>query len=258
MDRLCEHCCNTFSGMPHLISKRRFCGRKCWFAWRIGPNNAQTKRITIACNACSKVFEKTPSKLGQLNYCSRACAQTQHGHKVSAEKHGRWRGGRFDARGSRWRAARQTVLERQGFKCFSCGMSNEIHERQYKNGLHVHHRMPFRLAFDNSSDNLVAVCVKCHGVEERLTRRSLMPADIATMKLNTEYARALGLDKDDFTRMYDTCPQCCNRKAKRATLCRTCRTQIRITNILPKFFCPKCGHSKVPRAVMCWSCHIKP
>ena len=229
--------------------------RSCWFAWHRGPNNAQTTRIQISCSACGSSFEKNPARIGGVNYCSRKCASAAHRAKISGNKHPNWRGGSVASKGSSWRLIRQNVLDRQGGKCADCGMSNESHKAKYRSGLHVHHRTPYRLSLDNSPENLVAVCIPCHGKEESKTNKALRAKDFETMRERSDRDRALGFHSDDDGRQYDQCPTCNGRKAKQATLCRSCRAAEKF-KASKHLRCPKCGGRKGPESKQCWNCRI--
>lgn len=70
--------------------------------------------------------------------------------------------------GPDWRNVRTRVLERDGYVCQGCGMSNEEHLESdlIGGGLHIHHKKKFT-RFDtyeaaNRLDNLISLCAKCH------------------------------------------------------------------------------------------------
>lgn len=52
---------------------------------------------------------------------------------------------------------RERILERDEYSCFIC---------EQDHGLEVHHILPRGLGGDNSDDNLVALCIKCHRAVE--------------------------------------------------------------------------------------------
>lgn len=232
--------------------RTRFCSRQCYFSAKIIAEAA--KRIRLACVFCNIAFTKAPKRVGAMNYCSNACSRADHGRKITGKNHPNWRGGSLNSRGPSWKTCRHEVLERQGFHCFDCQMTDSDHRLRYKVGLHVHHKSPYRLTLTNSTDNLVAVCIPCHGREESATRRQLSPQDFETMQRATRNARKTGLDRDDYARAYNMC-NCGHRKAKRALLCRRCRnaatfqasTHIRCI----------CGGRKSFKALACWTCHLK-
>lgn len=52
-----------------------------------------------------------------------------------------------------WDVIRKRVYQRDGYRCVMCGK---------KGKLHAHHIVPVRISKDNSMNNLVSVCNKCH------------------------------------------------------------------------------------------------
>lgn len=52
-----------------------------------------------------------------------------------------------------WDNIRKMVYARDGYRCAMCGK---------KGKLHAHHIVPVKISHDNSLNNLVAVCEKCH------------------------------------------------------------------------------------------------
>lgn len=61
--------------------------------------------------------------------------------------------------GAAWERIRNSIRERDRNQCNYCGESEKK--------LHVHHLVPFRVSHDNSAENLVLACVKCHRREEK-------------------------------------------------------------------------------------------
>lgn len=58
-----------------------------------------------------------------------------------------------DYRGHRWTEIRTRIIERDKNKCRLCGE---------KQRLQVHHIVPWRQTKDNSSSNLITLCISCH------------------------------------------------------------------------------------------------
>ncbi|PSP38494.1 hypothetical protein BRC71_07490 [Halobacteriales archaeon QH_7_65_31] len=90
--------------------------------------------------------------------------------------HHRWKGGYEPYYGENWHKVRRDVLERDDYRCQSCGCTNDEHERSHGSGLDVHHKRPFR-TFDepenaNTMDNLVSLCRSCHNKIEDSEQRS--------------------------------------------------------------------------------------
>ena len=59
--------------------------------------------------------------------------------------------------GDDWEEIRKLVYERDGWICQKC--------KKHK-PLDVHHKIPFRINFDNSLNNLISLCRSCHTKEE--------------------------------------------------------------------------------------------
>jgi 5-methylcytosine-specific restriction endonuclease McrA len=75
--------------------------------------------------------------------------------------------------GSDWPEQRLPALERDGWECQDCGMTDEEHRKRDSGGLHVHHETPLREFEDseaaNRLENLVTLCRACHSDRERET-----------------------------------------------------------------------------------------
>lgn len=72
-----------------------------------------------------------------------------------------------------WDDARDLVLERDGFECVRCGVSQQQHYADHDSELHIHHIIKRRV-FDeptkaNAAENLVTLCQPCHMTVEGLT-----------------------------------------------------------------------------------------
>jgi 5-methylcytosine-specific restriction endonuclease McrA len=69
--------------------------------------------------------------------------------------------------GSEWPTQREKALERDGYKCNICSMTNETHRERFGGkSLHVHHKIPF-VEFEDPEEanrltNLKTLCVACH------------------------------------------------------------------------------------------------
>lgn len=78
-----------------------------------------------------------------------------------AKEHARWK--RYSGR---WEENRAEALERAGFECQSCGMTQEQHSEEYGFELHVHHVRPVGEYEDyddaHNMENLAALCLDCH------------------------------------------------------------------------------------------------
>jgi len=62
----------------------------------------------------------------------------------------------------KFKEQRERVLERDGYECRFCGVSDGEHRQENGNGLHVHHLVPRGANGGNEVDNLISVCASCH------------------------------------------------------------------------------------------------
>ena len=68
-----------------------------------------------------------------------------------------WKGGKITYRGVGWRGIIVQVKRRDGYKCTRCGTTKR---------LQVHHKIPYRETHDNSLENLITLCARCHAIVE--------------------------------------------------------------------------------------------
>lgn len=61
------------------------------------------------------------------------------------------------------------VMERAGWKCEGCGMTNDEHIRQYGRNLTIDHidgQGRYADIPNNTMENLQVLCLKCHGAKD--------------------------------------------------------------------------------------------
>lgn len=82
--------------------------------------------------------------------------------RLRGEKHPGWKGGisKYRYRGKDWRKQRELRLKTDGYKCVLCG------EDYTKGNLDVHHIVRYYYTKDNSLENLITLCKRCHKVTE--------------------------------------------------------------------------------------------
>ena len=69
----------------------------------------------------------------------------------------------------RFGGIRIEALERDGYKCVKCGMTNEEHLEKWGRSITVHHKDNkgrYSKEKNNKLDNLVTLCLRCHGRED--------------------------------------------------------------------------------------------
>ena len=87
----------------------------------------------------------------------------------------------------RFGSKRQAVLERDGFKCISCGMTESEHKRRWGKSLPVDHidgHGRYHKVKNNSMNNLQTLCIPCHMRKDARLNGTciLQPADIPKIR----------------------------------------------------------------------------
>lgn len=127
------------------------------------PQHGTGEVIEYECAHCGKHNERLASDYVTV-YCDMDCRDAHQ----RGENHGNWKGGESYYYGPNWENQREACLERDNYRCQGCGISNE----EATVGLNAHHIQPYR-TFEkresaNQLDNLVALCLSCHGQWEGL------------------------------------------------------------------------------------------
>lgn len=126
------------------------------------------KRVERNCKQCGKTFDVLASSVSGKtnaagNFCCRHCYE-------------QWmcRTDRVTGRGSQWNKVRQMAKIAAPF-CGQCGTAEN---------LQVHHIVPFRITHDNSQNNLIPLCRRCHKAVEAVTHEiEAVETDYERMRL---------------------------------------------------------------------------
>lgn len=99
-------------------------------------------------------------------------------HVQPGEKNQSWAGGHEEYYGPNWDEQREKALDRDGYTCRDCGITQREVNEQHDRGLSVHHRVPLssfaplESAEDyyeaNQLNNLLTLCTSCHNKWEAL------------------------------------------------------------------------------------------
>ncbi len=157
MIRICEICNKVMDKKDYpkysylQFSTRRFCSKECH--WK----DDEYRNIIL------ESIKKAGKTIEQIEQC-KIMGLSHKGEHLSpdtefksGELHPKWKGGTEKYRGSDWKDQRQKVLERDKI-CKRCDS---------KENLDVHHIVPYKLTKDNSLDNLITLCRRCHIIHER-------------------------------------------------------------------------------------------
>lgn len=72
-----------------------------------------------------------------------------------------------------WTKARKQALERDGYKCVACGMTETEHIQKFRKSLEVDHIVPFLVGRDNSLSNLRTLC-RTHHLEVGKSQKEII------------------------------------------------------------------------------------
>lgn len=61
-----------------------------------------------------------------------------------------------------WKKLSKYIKMRDNYTCKECGITEENALKIYKKHHHVHHIIPYAVSKDDSPENLITLCVKCH------------------------------------------------------------------------------------------------
>lgn len=145
---------------------------------RYGKDNHFWKngKVTYICCNCGKVFDRHEGNIKNPDFitCSFECKYAEVSRRYRGENSACWKGGKRSWRGIDWKEVVELVRERDRYICMRCGMTQDESIEVYKARLQVHHKVPYRLTKDNSLENLISLCNKCHTyIEQNLTVKCL-------------------------------------------------------------------------------------
>lgn len=176
----CANCGETLDRHPYRMRDydRHFCDVNCMGEWfsknQVGTEHPKWRDdLNATCGYCGREFRLRTEAKGNLSFCTPACLGRWLSENMSGENSIHWKGGRLPYYGPNWRAQRDRVRERDGYRCQYC----DKHEEELNRRLDVHHIKPFRefgyLPGENENYreanelfNLVSLCQSCHAAAE--------------------------------------------------------------------------------------------
>jgi 5-methylcytosine-specific restriction endonuclease McrA len=180
----CEGCGDSFERWKTTLdeAEKKYCSPECYHSNHeqpSGESNPLTDRVTVSCGYCGCEVERRPSRVNRAKtlYCSRECADKDHSERMQDEGNPRWEGGEYqNYYGPNWDAKRAKAKQRDNHRCQLCGVSDD------EATLSVHHNTKIRVfkrEFDapewwqrgNALNNLVTLCLSCHGLWEGIPVR---------------------------------------------------------------------------------------
>jgi hypothetical protein len=149
---------NYKGGYPHckdcgvqLKGRKAIRCKPCFYKFHIRENNALWHPDRL-CQICGKKITK---------YASAKLCRTCNNKSNFGEKNGRWIDGRSYLKYPKeFAAIRKYIRKRDNYMCCFCLLTEEQHFKKYGRNLDIHHIDHNKQ--NNSEDNLILICRKCH------------------------------------------------------------------------------------------------
>lgn len=179
----CSNCGSTLERFPSIVEEQDhfFCDSSCMGEWESreysGEGNPRYSKYEEECLQCGESVLRPHwiHKRSEKTFCSPQCRGKwvkESGH-MRGENSPNWKGGTsYQYYGAEWRYIREEILERDGYECKYCGLTDAESQEQYDCSLHIHHRTPVRnydsVEDAHDRDNLVTLCSRCHKMWDHL------------------------------------------------------------------------------------------
>lgn len=174
-----------------LSQENHFCDYDCYWSWKSENKKGENANAyrggpeTIECAWCGskKKIDRSSVNEDGNNFCDRKCEGKWLSENTSGSDSWNWEGGPEEWAernyGDNWNLKRKKILERDSYRCQSCGIAkSEVRDRGAF--LHVHHIVRIR-EFDsveeaNKESNLITVCPYCHkSIEDKPLDPDIFP-----------------------------------------------------------------------------------
>ena len=154
----CAHCGKQFQTQRKRELDNKYCSRSC-----VGKSQRKGKYVNCDNPNCSNKVWRKPARLNQERYyCSTDCMHSDPCMKEirsvtsMGELNPNWKGGVGRLVG--WERMAESIRDRDGHVCQSCGKEHEEGERSFP----VHHMRPESQGGPHEPWNLVTLCPSCH------------------------------------------------------------------------------------------------
>jgi len=146
--------CGKESIRKSFLPTMKFCSRKCRWKDKDYRNKMIESSKKLNLNPTEKMLEARFRKGHTINNGKHRSIETEF---KSGELNPHWKGGTEHYRGEDWEEQRKKALERDNSTCQRCGDATDT----------VHHIIPYSESENNSLDNLISLCKRCHIIVER-------------------------------------------------------------------------------------------
>jgi hypothetical protein len=136
-------------------------------------------RIEKKCLTCGNIMSVIPSLRGRKSFCKKDCLYEHMSKLMSGENNPAWINGssylKDSYRGDDWETIRKKIYKRDNWTCRICGVKcisrRRANENNFYKVIQCHHIIKYKETFDNSDNNLITVCLRCHAKLDIKERR---------------------------------------------------------------------------------------
>jgi endogenous inhibitor of DNA gyrase (YacG/DUF329 family) len=170
----CSNCGDTVHRKKNVAESQDhfFCDASCMGAWQSEQyeedGNPRWASLPVECETCGKTVHRAPWQLESRSshFCSLNC-RAEWQRELGSDAPWHPNDPKLDGYGPGWNEdKRESVRERDGRRCQSCGKTENENLAESGCKLHVHHITPARQIDEpkkrNAQSNLVALCNGCH------------------------------------------------------------------------------------------------
>ena len=156
---ICVVCSKHFEHEANRDAK--YCSKECW--------GNRSPKVLKSCKQCGLEFISYLSD--KKDFCNKGCyskwqkdnfkpslfMKNEAKKSNSGANHYNWKGGTtayFNSSDRDWYTIRKDIYKRDNYECQRC--------KKHGGRLECHHIIPYRISNDNSENNLITLCPKCH------------------------------------------------------------------------------------------------
>lgn len=180
----CIYCGRERDDKPSIAKRRKYCSTNCQLKYEYETGKRDKFEIGVKAREVSQErmkndnwlnYKDTREKMRKVQQTDeyRLKERLAHlgekngmygmiGEKSSNYIDGKYRKWGNADRGFNWKKIKKKIKERDNYTCQDCG----VKEAELVQYLQVHHIIPYRIFEDNSEENLITLCSKCHAKQE--------------------------------------------------------------------------------------------
>ena len=177
----CIYCGRERDDIPSIAKRRKYCSTSCQLKWEYENGKRDKFETGVKAREVSQKrmendnwlnYEESRNKLKEVQQseeyklkqrlCHLGEKNGQYGKKPGNYIDGEYRKWGNADRGFNWKLIKKKIKERDNYTC----QNKKCGKKEGDEYLQVHHIIPYRIFQDNSEENLITLCPKCHSKQE--------------------------------------------------------------------------------------------